>query len=61
MRLENDGIMTMGEVCGYLKISRNTADKLIKNGELKAFRVGRVYRILKSDVDSYIHNSQNNA
>lgn len=40
------------ECMKILRASRPTILKLIKNGELKAFRVGTVYRIKRIDLDN---------
>jgi len=47
-------IFTLQEVAKYLKVSAQTITKLIKRGELKARKVGRVYRLTQEDVDRYL-------
>ena len=42
-------ILTVEDVCEALGVGRNTVGRLIKNGQLKAFKVGsRVYKIPKA-------------
>ena len=48
-------ILTVEDVCEALGVGRNTVGRLIKNGQLKAFKVGsRVYKIPKVSLDDYI-------
>lgn len=47
-------VMTIPEVAEYLKVTRQTIHKLIKAGKLKAFKIGRSTRILKSEVEGFI-------
>lgn len=41
-------LLTVEEVCGILNIGPNAAYRLLNSGELKAFRIGRVWTMLKS-------------
>ncbi|RIW31611.1 DNA-binding protein [Bacillus salacetis] len=50
---END-ILDVEEVMEILYIGRNYAYKLLNSGELKAFRVGRKWRIPKKCLEEYI-------
>ena len=42
------------EVRKALRISRVTALRLIKSGRLPAFRVGRDWRVLKSELEGFM-------
>lgn len=53
---DNDNIMTLAEVLSYLKISRESVNKAIKNGQLRTFKIGNRYRFLRSDINQYIDN-----
>lgn len=53
---DNDSIMTLAEVLSYLKISRDSVNKAIKNGQLRTFKIGNRYRFLRSDINKYIDN-----
>lgn len=55
----DDKIFTLEEFKNYLKIGRNTALKLLNDGEVKAKKVGRQWRILKSEVDKYLKDHNN--
>lgn len=46
--------MTAEQVAQILQVHPFTVLKFIKQGKLKASKLGRVYRIRKSDVDSFL-------
>ena len=47
-------ILTTDEVMELLNIGKNAIYKLLASGELKAFRVGRNWKIPRKEVDAYI-------
>ena len=47
---ECNDAMTIKEVCGFLRICPEFARKLIHDNRLKAVKVGREYRVIKSSV-----------
>jgi excisionase family DNA binding protein len=47
-------LLTVGEVAGIMRVSNMTVYRLIKSGQLAAIRVGKNYRIRRSDVDRYL-------
>lgn len=47
-------VYTVEEVAKMLKISDQTVRALIRSGELPAKRVGRVWRIKKTDFEEYM-------
>ena len=47
-------LLTVNEVADLLRVSRMTVYRLIKEGSLKALRVGRNYRLREDDVDEYL-------
>ncbi len=49
-----DEVMTIPEVAEYLKVTRQTVHRLMKDGKIKAFKIGRSTRILKSELDKFI-------
>lgn len=49
-----DELLTVEELCELLKIGSNAAYRILNNGELKAFRNGRTWRIPKQSVVEYI-------
>jgi len=50
----NDEVLTTTEAMKYVKTSRQTIIKLIRERKLKANKVGRNYRLLKKDLDNFI-------
>jgi len=47
-------LLTVDEVAEYLRIKATTVRELIKRGELPAAKVGRVYRIKRTDVETLL-------
>jgi excisionase family DNA binding protein len=46
--------LTVAEVAKVLRVSNMTVYRLIKAGEMHAFRVGRGYRLKEDDVRRYL-------
>ena len=46
-----DEILTVREVAEYLKLSRTTIWRWCHEGKLKAFKVGRSWRIHQSEIE----------
>ena len=57
--MNNQNLFSVGEVCKELKISRNTAYRLLKDGELDGFRVGRMWRIPEVSIRQKIKVKEN--
>ena len=55
--MEQSELFTIEDLCRYLKIGRNTAYRLIKEGKVQAFKAGRGWIIPRRAVDSYVKNS----
>ena len=53
LEIPNDHL-TPFEVMGLLFIGKNTFYKLVKSGELKAFRIGKLWRVKKESIEEYI-------
>ncbi len=49
---------TVEEVAKLLRVSIPTVRQLIENGELKATRVGRQYRISEDDLNEFINRGK---
>lgn len=54
---EYDDLMTTEEAKEALKIGNNTLYRLLRSGKLKAFRLGRIWKIPKAAVEEYIRDS----
>ena len=50
-------ILTAYEAMDYLGIGENTLYRLLKSGELGAFRIGRIWKIPRKELDRYIDKS----
>ena len=50
-------VMTAYEAMDYLGIGENTLYRLLKSGDLGAFRIGRISKIPRKELDKYIDKS----
>lgn len=53
--MEKYKFLTIEEVAEILNIGRNSAYNLIKNGEIKSFKIGNRYKIPSIAIDEYIN------
>ncbi|HNP72345.1 MAG TPA: helix-turn-helix domain-containing protein [Kouleothrix sp.] len=44
-------VLTVGEVATYLRVSETTVWRWCSNGRLPAFRIGRSWRVRRSDLE----------
>lgn len=49
-----DELLTVAEVAVYLKLSRRTAWRWCKAGQLPAVKVGHQWRVARSDLESFV-------
>jgi excisionase family DNA binding protein len=49
-----DAVLTVDQVAAYLQLNRLTVYRYIREGRIPASRLGRVYRVLRSDVDRFL-------
>jgi len=47
-------VMTPDQVAEYLQVAKITVYRMIDRGDLRATKIGRVYRMRKADVDAYM-------
>ena len=47
-------ILSVKQLCEILCIGKNTAYRLLKSGEIRSIKIGKVYKIPKKDVRRYI-------
>lgn len=52
-------ILTLDQAAEYLQVVPRTIQRLIERGELKASKVGRIWRIRKQDIQDYLDNVSN--
>ena len=50
-------VLTAHEAMNYLGIGENSIYRLLKSGELGAFRIGRTWKVPIKELDKYIDNS----
>lgn len=51
-------IMTVSQVAKYLQLSEMTTYKLVQEGRIPAFKIGRHWRVKKSDLTDLINKLQ---
>ena len=52
-----DKWMDMRRLCEYLGISRDTANKWMKNKDMPAHRIERIWRFDKEEIDEWMKNN----
>lgn len=60
MNIESqNSVVTIAELCAELRISRTTAWRLIKSGEISSVCLGRrLVRVLRASVDDYVRRNE---
>ncbi|HRQ41824.1 MAG TPA: helix-turn-helix domain-containing protein [Chloroflexota bacterium] len=51
---EPDAIMTVREVCDYLKLSESTIYRLVQEGKLPGRKVGGAWRFSRKGLDEWL-------
>lgn len=54
MNNESKDLITIEELCSLLSIGRNTAYRLLNENKIKAFRIGKVWKIPKMAIEDFI-------
>lgn len=52
-----DDMLSIDDLCAILTIGKNTAYNILNSGELKCFRIGKVWKIPKQGLIDYITHS----
>jgi excisionase family DNA binding protein len=47
-------LLTVGEVAKIMRVSHMTVYRMIKSGQLAAIRVGKNYRLRRTDIEDYL-------
>jgi len=55
-----DAVLITQEACDYLRISRPTFVKYLHAGRIKGTKVGKGWRVLKSELDRFIEGGNGN-
>jgi len=56
--MSEERLLTIEEAADRLIVHPNTVRRLIKTGQLKAVKVGRLYRVLEKDLLEFIYGSR---
>ena len=60
MKQTQEDVLTTREVMERLKVTRPTVIKLLRQGKLRAVKVGRDYRFIKSELDRFLRGELKN-
>lgn len=52
-------LITVEELCEELLIGKNLAYKLLANGSIKGFRIGRIWKIPRQSINDFITQQSN--
>ena len=55
---EYPDVLTVFDVASILKLGKNTAYKLVKNGTIKSHKIGKIYRIPKICLQEYLQSAK---
>jgi excisionase family DNA binding protein len=55
-----DAVLTTGEACGYLRISRPTYLKYLYTGRIKGTKAGKGWKVLKSELVHFLKGENGN-
>ena len=50
-------ILNLEETADYLRVSNQTVYNMIKSGRIKAYKIGREWKFLRSDIISYLDSA----
>ncbi|HJZ48864.1 MAG TPA: helix-turn-helix domain-containing protein [Roseiflexaceae bacterium] len=50
-------VLTVTEIAGYLRVSETTVWRWCNSGKLPAFRIGRSWRMRRTDLERHIRQS----
>ena len=54
LNVREDTVLITREACDYLRISRPTYVKYLQLGRIKATKMGKGWRVLKSELDRFL-------
>lgn len=49
-------LMTVAETCQYLKVTTRTLYRYIQNRQIPAFKLGKEWRFVRSDLEQWIRD-----
>ena len=50
-------ILNLDETADYLRVSNQTVYNMIKDGRIKAYKVGREWKFLRADIMAYLESA----
>ena len=56
---ENVDVLNLSETADLLRVSNQTIYNMIRAGRIKAYKAGREWRLLRSDIQVYIEGTSN--
>ncbi len=56
--LNSAQVLTVDQVAAYLQLNRLTVYRYIREGKIPAARIGKLYRVLKADVDGFLETQK---
>lgn len=59
MKNNEQELITIDELCEILMIGKNAAYRLLKSGEIKCFRIGRIWKIPRDSLNNFIRYQVN--
>jgi excisionase family DNA binding protein len=60
LNVNEDFVLTTQEACDYLRISRPTYLKYLYIGRIRAVKLGRGWKVLKSELDRFLKGDNGN-
>jgi excisionase family DNA binding protein len=58
MELENIRLLTLSEAANLLQVSTRTLQRMIRNGELPAFKVGGQWRVRETQLRQWVESRE---
>ena len=57
-KLENIRLLTLSEAADLLQVSTRTLQRMIRNGQLPAFKVGGQWRVRETQLRQWVENRE---
>jgi excisionase family DNA binding protein len=58
LQAESGHVMTVDQVAEYLQLNRLTVYRYVREGRIPSAKIGKLYRILKADVDGFLERQK---
>ncbi|OPY78422.1 MAG: Helix-turn-helix domain protein [Syntrophorhabdus sp. PtaU1.Bin153] len=58
MKAGSSGVLTLDELSAYLKISKSTLYKIVREGKIPCQKVGRHWRFRKAAIDRWLEETK---